>query len=197
MIVLGLSGGTCLVPVQAKSAVYDNKTMGISFSSPDGWVATSGETFQGMITKTIDDITKTPDQAAQRMGVLTVFSQYPLNTKNKSNPSITLVAELINALGTESKVDYAKKYLNTINVMGKNMKVVRNPKPVTINKCAGVTFMYESTVNMGTLDINLKYLVYIFFKNNISFTISCADKSETFNKNIKLFETSIKTFTMR
>ncbi len=197
MIALSISAGMFLAPLQAKSAFYDNKTMGVTLSSPDGWIATPGEAFQGMVTKAIDDVTKTPDQAAQRMGILVVFSQYPLNTKNTSNPSVTLVAELINALSAESKLDYAKKYLNTINVMGSSMKVTKKAKQVTINKCEGVTFMYESVVNMGTLDIKLKYLVYIFFKNNVSFTISCADKTETFNKNVKLFESSVKTFTLR
>jgi hypothetical protein len=197
MIILSVSAGMLVPPLQAKPAFYDNKTMGITLSAPDGWITTSGEAFQGMVTHAIDDVTKTPDQAAQRMGILVVFSEYPLNTKNTSNPSITLVAELINALSAESKLDYAKKYLNTINVMGSSTKVVKKPKQVTINKCEGVTFMYESVVNMGTLDIKLKYLVYIFFKNNISFTISCADKTETFNKNVRLFESSVKTFTSR
>ncbi|MFA5119082.1 MAG: hypothetical protein WC695_09625 [Candidatus Omnitrophota bacterium] len=197
MIVLTLSGAMFLCPARAASAVYDNKTMGLTFISPDGWLQTPGEVFQGMVTKTIDDVTKTPDQSAQRLGILTVFSAYPLDTKNKSNPSITVVAELISALSSESKLDYARKYLNTINAMGTSMKVIKKPKKVTINKSEGVTFTYESAVSMGTLEIKLKYLVYIFFKNNISFTISCADKAETFNKNARLFESSVKTFNLR
>ncbi len=199
VLTCGVFLSVCALPARAQNAplLYENKITGLSIRGPQGWTMTAGDKLQAMISKSLYDVTQ-DDKMSQKIGVLVLFTKYPLfRSPGASNPSISLVGELVNLSTFKSIAGYANDYLATLKAALMEVKVLKRPRSVKINGIEGVNFMYEGTMDSGKGPLTLRYLVYLLFKDNICYTISCSDRPEYFKNGLKAFESCAKTFTLR
>ena len=201
--IFGLAGVAALAWAKSDTVFYEDKSMGISLTGPKGWYLTRGETFQDMISKTIDSLSSSQKgSVSNKMKILVVFTKFPFNQKAQTNPSISLVAEAVNTevfnlAKSKSKIDYANNYIATVQSMLQNFTLIKKPRLMKINGNECVSFEYEAMSDTGKVMITMQYLVYIFFKQNISYNIACVDIPGSFDKNKKEFESCVKTFQLK
>ena len=181
---------------------YENETMGIKLTGPEGWYITPGEKAKTAVSKSIGDITSLESikEATKKLGILVVFSQYPFGSPKEFNPNITLTTEQIPpeySTVYKTAIDIANGNILSVKAMFKDAAIIKEPITITVDSKEGAHFIYEGTAVRGYSEIRIRCSAYIFIKDNITYTLSFTDKADNFKNNIKAFESSVNTFVFK
>ena len=187
---------------EQKILTYENTAMGIKFSGPLGWYMNSGKEIQERTVKTMSDMTnlEVVKEAIKKVGLLVSFTQYPYGSPREFNPNITLATEPFKPEYKETlkgPLDYANASVVTLKTMLKDFKIIKEPVLKSIGGSECATLTYDGTIVYGYLEIKLRFIAYIFMKDDLIYTLSFTDKADNFNNNVEAFNGSLKTFTLK
>jgi len=157
--------------VQAESLTYENETLGVKLTGPDGWSKTAG-----------------PYKNEKAKNLLVSF-HHSLN-KNYS-PFIILTVE---PAGSRTSLDYANLDIEVLKNDHKDLKTIKEATPLTINGREGINFTYEYMLKGG---VPVRYSIYVFRKDELFYILACGANPEDFENNLKSFESSVNTFMLK
>lgn len=160
-----------LALVEAQPLTYENETLGVKLTGPDGWSRTTG-----------------PYKNEKAKNLLVSF-HHSLN--KKYSPFIILTVE---PAKSRTSLDYANLDIEVLKNDHKDLKIIKEPTSLTINGREGINFTYEYMLKEG---VPARYSISVFMKGELFYILACGANPEDFENNLKSFDPSVNTLMLK
>ena len=166
-----------------ESLMYKNVAMGIEITGPKGWFM---HEMPGERWITVD-FTLVP------FGSKSNSEDFPIISLS-TGPAKDVTGRIIDSKTPLEKANQTVENLKDMSGMMdiKETKIIEEPNLVKINNLEGARFMYEVNI-----ENTLRTSEYIFMKGDLFYSLKYTNKPEYFDKHLKEFEESVKTFELK